>query len=139
MPLRILFLAQCAGLQPNVPSQHISGPISFSTTDSLPPIPGYPGAAWAVSNDTSLLTSLLTAMVYQMGRIANPDIIPKLGTIDGIRRNAAIHVCVDRCPDNRAVALRPGVVGEKHPTGLKSLNARLRLLYEARRLPGGSC
>ena len=74
--------------------------------------------------------ALLTSMVSHMDRMANPDINPKPGTRDGIRRIDEIHVCVARFFDRNTVSLCPGVVGKQLPTSLESLNERLRPLYD---------
>ena len=76
-------------------------------------------------------------MVYQMDRLGNPDINPKPGTMDGIRRNDEIHVYLSRFFDNDAVSFCPGVVGKQLAAGLKTLNERLRPLYDAYRIPKG--
>ena len=65
-----------------------AGPPLFSTTAALPPIPGVNGAPGGALCENSLLTS----MVYRVGRIANPDINPNPGTMEGVRRNGEIHV-----------------------------------------------
>ena len=49
-------------------------------------------------------------MVYNMDRMAHPDINPKPGTLYGIRRNGEIHVYVARFFDTNTVALCPGLL-----------------------------
>ena len=105
----------------------------FSTAPPAAPIPGVsPPLGGALSE-----TALLTSMVYHMDRIANPDVNPKPGTLDGIRRNDEIHVYVARGFDNFTVTLCPGVVGKQLALGLKALNERLRPLYDLHQLPTG--
>ena len=97
------------------------------------PFPGVVGAP----GDATIDTALLTSMVHHMDRLANPDISPKPGAMGCIRRNGEIHVCVARFLDHRAVALRPGADGEQPAACIKSLNERLRPLYDSYRLPSG--
>ena len=64
----------------------------FGATAAHAPIPGVGAGTGTALCDNDLLTS----MVYHMDRMANPDINPKPGTLEGIRRNDEIHVYVAR-------------------------------------------
>ena len=70
-----------------------------------------------------------------MDRLANADINPDPGALDGIGRNDEINVYVGRIFRHDAVSLRPGVGGNQSVTILKSSNGRMRPLYDAIRLP----
>ena len=110
-------------IQPPETYASANQPGLFPTTNpsSLNPIPGVPpGDGSSLSN-----IALLTSMVYHMDRLDNPDINPKPGTIDGIRRNDELHMFVARYFDNYTAALRPGVVGKQLAVGPKSLNGDL--------------
>ena len=72
-----------------------------------------------------------------MDRIANPDTSTKAGTIGNIRRNEEILVYVARYFDNNTVALCPGAFGKQLALGLKSLNEKLRPLYDQYKIPCG--
>ena len=98
---------QGAVLTPGIIPQ-VAPPLNiFGATPAQAPIPGVGVGTGAALSDNALLTS----MVYHMVRIANPDINPKPGTLEGISRNDEIHVYVARFFDHSAVALCPGVVG----------------------------
>ena len=105
----------------------------FGDAQDQAPIPRLGVGTGAALSDNSLLTSV----VYHMDRIANPDINPKPGSIEGIRRDDEIHVYVARFFDRNAVALFPGVVGKQLATSLTSPNERLRPLYDAFMLTDG--
>ena len=105
----------------------------FTSPNTQSPIPGVVASSGGPLSDNALLTS----MVYHIDRIANPDVNPKPGTLDGIRRNDEIHIFVARFFDNYTVTLCPGVVGKQLALGLKSLNERLRPLYELHKIPTG--
>ena len=64
----------------------------FSAPNDGNPIPGANASVGTALSDNALLAS----MVYHIDRIANPDVNPKPGTLDGIRRNDEIHVFVAR-------------------------------------------
>ena len=87
----------------------------FGTTAAQAPIPGVGVGTGTALSDNALLTS----MVYHMGRIANPDINPKPGALECIRRNDEIRVYVARFFDRNTVSLCPGVVGKQLDTSLK--------------------
>ena len=79
-------------------------PSSLSTAPNTQvPIPGVNSAGGGALSNNALLTS----MVYHMGRLANPDVRPKPGTLDAIRRNDEIYVYISRFFDNYTVTLRP--------------------------------
>ena len=119
-------------MNPSVPILPIPASL-FATPPTFAPIPGVlPSDGGTLSNN-----ALLTSMVYHMDRLANPDVNPMPGTLDGIRRNDDIHVYVARFFDNYTVTLCPGVVGKSLALGLKALNERLRPLYDLHRIPSG--
>ena len=111
--------------------QPAAGSCIFATANPQPPIPGLGGGPGAALRDNALPTS----MVYHMDRLANPDINPKPGTIDAIRRTDEIHVYVARYFDHNTGSLCLGGVGKQLATSLKSLNERLWPVYYASRLP----
>ena len=98
------------------------------------PIPG--GTATPLAGGGSH-TSLLTSLVYHVDRMANPDTSTKAGTLENVRRNEEILVYVARFFDNNTVALCPGAFGKQLSVGLKSLNEKLRPLYDQYRIPCG--
>ena len=134
-PVVVLGRLVCPPAAAAIPVLLAAPPVSalFSTTPPSAPIPGVAASPGGALSETALLTS----MVYHMDRIANPDVNPKPGTLDGIRRNDEIHVYVARGFDNFTVTLCPGVVGKQLAIGLKALNERLRPLYDLHQLPTG--
>ena len=99
---------------------------NFVSTDALPPIPDH-----ADSN------RLLAPIGYNIDRLANPETQAKPGTLDGIKRNEEIWVFVARYFNNFHVSMHPGVAGKQLAIGLKSLNDRLRPLYDHVGIPNG--
>ena len=112
----------------NIPLSGItqSGASSFGTADALPPVA-----------DQGESNKWLASIGYNIDRLANPETQAKPGTLDSVKRNEEIWVFVARYFNNFHVSLCPGVVGKQLATGLKSLNDRLRPLYESIGLPNG--
>ena len=104
--------------------------LTSSAPDAVSPIPG-------TSSNSDGQNSILTSLVYHVDRIANPDTSTKPGTLENIRRNEEILVYVARFFDNHTVALCPGSHGKALDVGLKSLNEKLRPLYDQYRISGG--
>ena len=80
---------------------------------------------------------LLSSIVYNVDRLANPGTQTKPWAIDGINRNGEIWVFMARIFNNSHVSLRPGVAGKKPAIGPKSLGDRLRPLYGNLAIPRG--
>ena len=98
-----------------------------------PPIPG----VTCPSTGQNLGDPFMRSLAYNIDRMANPDVSAKPGTIEGIRRMGEIHVYVARFFDNHLVDLGPGITGKALAQHLKSLNERIRPLYEAYKIPTG--
>ena len=88
--------------------------------------------AGSLENDT-----LMCSLVYNIDRMANPEVTVKNGTIEGIRRMDEIRVYAARYFDNHVVALGTGITGKAMAQHLKSLNEHLRPLYDAYKIPTG--
>ena len=112
-----------AGIHPAQPANP-AATLGFS--DTLPPAPD--GA------DPNKFTS---SIAFSTDRLANPDVSTKPGTLESIKRNEEIWVFAARFFNNYHVSLCPGVTGKQLAIGLKSLNDRLRPLYEALGIPCG--
>lgn len=98
---------------------------------------GQSPAVSPLPNNYKSQDTLLSTMVYHIDKLANPDTVPKPGTLDGVRRMEEILAYVARFFDNHHVALRPGVVGKNLALGLKAMNDWLRPLYDNYRIPAG--
>ena len=124
----------CAQPIQGIPPAHAGAPLGLNLTCSAPdasvPIHGAPSGKDGQN-------SILTSLVYRVDRIANPDTSTKPGTLENIRRNEEILVYVARFFDNNTVALCPGAHGNSLAVGLKSLNEKLRPLYDQYRISGG--
>ena len=120
------------------PTLQLNSPaIPFIPGLSAPPVAQpIPGVSGGISQPLSN-ESLMCSVAYNIDRIANPEITVKQGAIDGVRRIDEIHVYVARFFDNRTVALGPGITGKAMAQHLKTLNERLRPLYEAYKIPTG--
>ena len=94
--------------------------------DALPPIPDH--------DDSN---RLLAPIGYNMDRLDKPETQANPGTIGGIKRNEEIWVFFARYFDNFRVSFCPGVAGKQLAIGLKSLNDRLRPLYDHFGIPNG--
>ena len=79
----------------------------------------------------------MCSVSYNIDRIANPEVAVKNATAEGIRIIGEIHVYFARFFDNRTVSLGPGINGKALAQRLKTLNERLRPLYEAYKIPTG--
>ena len=90
-----------------------------------------------IPNNSQSQGALLSSMVYHIDKLANPDKVPKPGTLDGVRRMEEILGYLARFFDNRHVSLCPGVVGQNLAIWTKALNDRLRPLYDNYRIPNG--
>ena len=111
----------------NVPINPAAGATnSFGTSDAQPPLP-----------EATDSNKLLSAIVYNMDRLANPEVATKPGTSDSIKRNGEIWAFVARYFNNFHVSLCPGVTGKQLALSLKAINDRLRPLYESMDLPCG--
>ena len=76
----------------NVDSSSVPFVPGLSPPPVAAPIPGpLSGSTHALSDD-----SLMSSLVYNADRLANPDVVVKPGTIEGIRRIGEIHVFVAR-------------------------------------------
>lgn len=107
----------------------------YATGDKRPVGPVTGGAPFP-GNPPSQET-LLSSMVYHLDKITNPDVAPKPGTLEGVRRMEEILAFGARFFDNHHVEMRPGAVGKNLAAGLKSMNDSLRPLYGNFHIPTG--
>ena len=99
---------------------------SCGVNDALPPIPEL--------NDPN---KLLSSIAYSMDRLANPDISTKPGALESMKRNEDLLVFASMFRNSYHVARCPGVTFKQLAMGLKSLNDRLRPLYNSLDIPCG--
>ena len=96
-----------------VPLPCSGAPLGLNQYNHLPhaqaPIPVPAGQQPSGDNSQN---SILTALVYHVDRMANPETSTKAGAVENIRRNEEILVYVARFFDNNTVALCPGGVRE---------------------------
>ena len=105
--------------------------LSSNTLPVSAPTPGVGGAGLG-QND------FLFSMAHHMGRLANPDALLSLELWRGFAESMRYTFTSPSVFDNYTVALCPGVFGKHLDHNSKSLNDRLRPLYDSYRTPTGS-
>ena len=95
------------------------------------------GAALTTLPDATEPNKILSPIGYNIDRLANTDTATKPGTLEGIKRNEEIWAFIARHFNNYHASLCPGVTIKQLCMGSKSLNDRLRPLYDYLEIPCG--